>query len=213
MIQRKTPLKRTVIKRPSYAEALAKAKAKQEKDRLIPKTKKPKRAKAGLDYKPTVSQVRKKADTSFSIYVRLRDAEFKGGAYWCRCITCGVWKPIKAMQAGHFQSRRYMNTRFHEQNVHAQCVKCNMFNQGEQYKYSLAVDKMYGPGTARKLELLARQSKKFRTDELDDMIIKYKAAIKEYERKHNVSNKEISESIPMEKEIDKLKDDVYNPDW
>lgn len=149
---------------------------------MIRKNPKKKTKKLGLEYKPTVAQLKKQADTAFSIYIRLRDGEYRGGIWWCPCITCPAIKPIKEMQAGHFQSRRYMNTRFHEQNVHAQCKKCNIFNAGEQFKYSLAVDKRYGPGTATKLELLSRQIKQFKTFELEEMIAQYKASIKEYER-------------------------------
>lgn len=132
---------------------------------------------------PTVSELKKKLDTVFSIYIRLRDGEFRNGMWWTRCITCGEWKPVKIMQAGHFQSRRYMNTRFHEQNVHAQCKKCNIFSQGEQFKYSLAVDKIYGTGTAEKLEMLARQTRKFKTWEIEELISHYKAQVKILERK------------------------------
>lgn len=183
-LKQKTPLKRGPIKPPSYEEALAKA---QEANKRLQKAKpqkdKVKKARASTR-KPTVAKLKKKADTAFSMYIRLRDAEFKGGNWWCQCITCGAWKPIKEIQNGHFQSRRYMSTRYHEQNCHSQCAKCNIFNQGEQYKYSLAVDKKYGPGTARKLELLAQQVKQFKTWELEEMIDEYQAKIKEYEEKH-----------------------------
>jgi len=145
--------------------------------------KKPKRAKPGVDYKPTLGQVKKKADTVFSKYVRLRDASYQNGNWWCQCITCARWLPIKEIQNGHFQSRRFMNTRYNEENCNPQCTKCNIFNQGEQYKYSLAVDKKYGPGTAEKLERLARQPKKWKTWELDDLIIYWKGKIAEYERR------------------------------
>lgn len=203
MIQRKTPLKRTGIKKLTYEEALAKVRAKQVKKKteikeaqVKPRTKTIKSSKKSK--KPTVSQLKKRADTAFSIYIRLRDAEFRSGSLWCQCITCSSWKPIKQIQNGHFQSRRYMNTRFHEQNCHAQCVKCNIFNQGEQYKYSLYVDKRYGPGTSTKLEQLAKQIRKFKTYELEEMILQYKTAIKEYERKYNGQVKETQEPIYAE---------------
>lgn len=142
-----------------------------------------KRAKPKLEKKPSVSALKKKLDTVFSVYIRMRDGEYRKGVWWCRCITCGEWKPLKIMQAGHFQSRRFTATRFHEQNVHAQCKKCNIFNQGEQYKYAIAVDRLYGTGTADMLEQLARQTKKFKTWELEEMIGEYKLKIHAFERK------------------------------
>ena len=96
----------------------------------------------------TISKLKKELDKWFSLYIRLRDATDEG---MVQCFTCGSVKYYKSgMQCGHFQSRRYLPTRFDEQNCAPQCVACNMFRGGEQYKFALNLDAKYGEGTSEK---------------------------------------------------------------
>ena len=62
------------------------------------------------------------------------------------------------MQNGHFQSRRFLATRWSEEgNCEVQCIKCNLFSgNGEQFKFALGIDAKYGDGTALDLEYQAR---------------------------------------------------------
>lgn len=85
-----------------------------------------------------------RADRLFSLWIRQRDAV--NGI--CKCITCGSLHHWKKVHCGHFMSRRHGNTRYNERNAHAQCVSCNTFNQGQQFEYSLFLDKKYGRDTA-----------------------------------------------------------------
>ena len=83
----------------------------------------------------TISKLKKELDTIFSIFIRLRDATDTG---LCQCFTCGCVKHYKSgMQCGHFQSRRFLATRFDEHNCAPQCVACNMFRGGEQFKFAM----------------------------------------------------------------------------
>ena len=95
-LKRKTPLKRTPIKKTPWD----KAKKEQEK----------KKAKAGI----SKSKLRDKLDAVFSKYIRLKYSDDKG---YCRCISCGKVFPWKEIQNGHYMSRRYMSTRFSEDNT------------------------------------------------------------------------------------------------
>ena len=74
----------------------------------------------------------KKLDKVFSQYIRLRDSDTNG---YCRCISCGKIHYWKEIQNGHYMSRRYLSTRFDEMNCNAQCVACNIFNQGNIQMY------------------------------------------------------------------------------
>ena len=74
---------------------------------------------------PSLSTLRDKLDTVFSKYIRLRDA-MPSGTF--RCISCGKIKPLDQADAGHYFSRIHMNTRFDEDNVHAECRYCNRFS-------------------------------------------------------------------------------------
>lgn len=128
-----------------------------------------------------VADLKKEADKWFSKYVRYRDSERVGDEYIAECITCGTKKPIKQLQAGHFVSRRVSTLRYDDLNVNAQCTGCNMFKQGEQYLYSVNLDKKYGEGTAKELMSRRFETHKFTQDELLNIIAESKETIKWYE--------------------------------
>lgn len=122
----------------------------------------------------SLPKLKKELDRIFSIYIRLRHADTQGN---CKCFTCGKVAHYKRMQNGHFQSRRFLPTRFNEQNCQVQCVKCNMFMQGEQYKFAKFLDIEYQEGTSTHLEQLARSSCKFMRCDYMDLIKEYKAKV------------------------------------
>ena len=86
----------------------------------------------------SISKLKKELDKWFSLFIRLRDATEEG---LCQCFTCGKVGHYKRMQNGHFQSRRFMATRFSEDgNCEVQCVACNMFRGGEQFRFAMNLD-------------------------------------------------------------------------
>jgi hypothetical protein len=109
----------------------------------------------------------KKLDTVFSEYIRKRTADHNG---YVECYTCGKRDHWKKMQCGHFQSRKQYSTRWNEDNCQVQCVGCNMFRAGEQYKFGLKL----GTKKAKKLYFLAKETKKFNNFDLLEMIERYK---------------------------------------
>ena len=125
----------------------------------------------GLNKSKNLSSAKKTADGWFSKYVRLRDADVNG---MCKCITCDTVKHWKEMDAGHFQSRRYMSTRYHAQNCHSQCQKCNQYGAGEQYKHGQEIDLLYGEGTADFLNSLSRSIYKTNKTEIMETAKEYK---------------------------------------
>ena len=122
--------------------------------------------------KKTISKLKKELDKWFSLYIRLRSANEYG---MVQCFTCGVVRGYKdGMQNGHFQSRKHMATRFDEENCQVQCIKCNIFDSGQQYLFSLRLDEKYGEGRAEELEHLARTTLKISRAEYEDYISYYK---------------------------------------
>ena len=122
--------------------------------------------------KKTISKLKKELDKWFSLYIRLREANEYG---FCQCFTCGVVRHYKdGMQNGHFQSRKHLSTRFDEDNCQVQCIKCNMFSQGEQFKFGLNLDAKHGEGFAEELEFLARTTFKISRPEYEEKITYYK---------------------------------------
>ena len=124
----------------------------------------------------TISKLKKKLDSLFSQYIRIRNADHLGRV---KCFTCGVEKHWKEQQAGHFQSRSHHSTRWDEVNVQVQCVKCNMFRQGEQYKFGMYLDQRFGEGTAEELEIRSKTIVKLNRVDYEEAIESYKQKIKE----------------------------------
>ena len=123
--------------------------------------------------KPTRSKLVKKLDSVFSQYIRKKNADKNGN---CSCCTCGKVLHWKEIQACHFMSRKHYSIRWDERNVHPQCVACNVFRYGEQYKYSIFL----GKELADVLYLQSKEIKKYTTDELQSSIEHYGKMLKEY---------------------------------
>lgn len=97
--------------------------------------------------KLTTSQQKKKLWKIFSQFIRLRDR--------ATCITCGKIGEFGEMHAGHYvpASVGGLALYFHEKNVHCQCPGCNLFRHGNLSVYALKLQKKYGDGILRELEL------------------------------------------------------------
>lgn len=117
---------------------------------------------------------------AFSEWIRLRDADENG---ICACITCGVRKHWKQMQAGHGIGRQHWGTRYDERNVNSQCVRCNHWGQGEQAAYAVAVDRKHGEGTWEHLLLKKQFGKRLSDFEIKVLTEHYRKEAKKYEHK------------------------------
>ena len=136
-----------------------------------------------MGVKKPVSKLKKELDSWFSKYIRLRESNDYGMA---QCFTCGKFDYYKKLQNGHFQSRRHHYTRWNEQNCQVQCVKCNMFEQGEQYKFGLNLDAKYGLGTAEELELMSKLNIKMTRIDYVEQITYYKNLVNNLIKEKNL---------------------------
>ena len=136
-----------------------------------------------MGVKKPVSKLKKELDSWFSKYIRLRESNDYGMA---QCFTCGKVDYYKKLQNGHFQSRRHHYTRWNEKNCQVQCVKCNMFEQGEQYKFGLNLDAKYGLGTAEELELMAHLNIKMTRIDYVEQITYYKNLVNNFIKEKNL---------------------------
>lgn len=107
----------------------------------------------------------------FSEYIRLRDSDENGNV---KCFTCGNIRHWTKVDCGHGIGRQHKATKFHEQNNHGQCKRCNGFEGGKREVYKEEVDKRYGAGTWDKLEVQARSVCKRGQFEIDVMCEHYK---------------------------------------
>lgn len=128
-------------------------------------TKKPKTVKG-----KTRSYYVKQLDKVFSEYIRKRD-DGKG------CVTCGVKKPWKEMQACHYFSRGKIPTRWHEDNVFSGCYRCNVLLKGAYTDYAMFMFDRYGAEEMQKMYDLAHSGVKIPTSVIKEKIEEYRAKL------------------------------------
>lgn len=121
-----------------------------------------------IDYK-------KKLDTVFSKYIRLRDM-MPGKVF--RCISCGQIKPIEQADCGHYINRQHMATRFSEMNCNAQCRSCNRFDEGNMQGYRRGLVQKYGEQRVLLLESQKYEIRKYTDFEYEVLIKHYQAEVK-----------------------------------
>ena len=123
----------------------------------------------------TISKLKKDLDKVFSLYIRLRHASKDGIVKCWTCNKTGHYK--KGFHAGHFMSRKHLATRWNEDNVQVQCVKCNLYGQGEQYAFGKLLDIRIAEGKAEELQELSKTTVKYMRFEYEDMIKFYKEKV------------------------------------
>lgn len=135
--------------------------------------------------KQTITKLKKELDKYFSLFIRLRAANEYG---MVQCFTCGIVRGYKdGMQNGHFQSRKHLATRFDEENCQVQCIKCNIFDSGQQYLFSLRLDEKYGEGTAEELEFLAKATLKISRVEYEERVSYYKGLVNKLKKEKGIA--------------------------
>lgn len=96
-----------------------------------------------LAFKP-LSYFEKITERHCNEYIRARDPDV--------CISCGVMRS-SAWQAGHYISVGANPTlRFNEDNIHKQCVQCNMFEGSNAIEYRKGLIAKIGIERVEKLE-------------------------------------------------------------
>ena len=131
----------------------------------------------------SITKLKKKLDTIFSIYIRLRNADDNGNN---QCCTCGKIDSWRKLQCGHFVSRKYLATRFHEANCFPQCLSCNIFRYGEQWKFGQFLDRNLGDGIAEELTILGHSTLKISRAEYEEKITYYKDAVDKLKKEKGI---------------------------
>ena len=132
-----------------------------------------------MSKKKTLKYWKNKIDKPFHEYIRRRDADNNTG--YCKCISCGKKVHFTETDAGHFIGRQHLITRYDERNVHAQCRKCNRFEYGRQYEYSIAL----GSDLADELLQKSRGVLKLTDPEWQEIFETYKTKLQELKNKQN----------------------------
>jgi hypothetical protein len=129
--------------------------------------------------KKTLKYWKNKIDKPFHEYIRRRDADDNTG--YCGCISCGKKVHFTETDAGHFIGRQHLATRYDERNVHAQCRKCNRFEYGRQYEYSIALGKKLSNQLLQK----SRGVLKLTDPEWQEIYDTYKTKLEEIKKQQN----------------------------
>jgi len=144
---------------------------------------KEKKEKARKKKAESVSVLTKKLDRIFSVYIRLKGTKPNGD---CKCYTCDKVLYWREIQCGHFQSRRFMSTRFHELNCKPQCYGCNIGLSGNQYIFGVNLDKEHGMGTAERMVRKSREQTKISAQELMELIDKCEQEVEQLRKEKNI---------------------------
>ena len=118
----------------------------------------------------SISKLKKKAWTIFSLWVRKSAADSRG---YVVCVTCGRLRHYKEMQAGHFIPGRHNAILFDPRGCHPQDYYCNIGLKGNPRAYDAYMRKEYGEEVIKELELLDRKPFPFTASYLEDIIKKY----------------------------------------
>lgn len=118
----------------------------------------------------TRSDYLKEAQAAFNAFIRERDAMLP-------CISC--WRfHDGAYDAGHYRSVGSMpSLRFHEDNVHKQCVPCNQHKSGNAVEYRIGLTFRIGRERVEWLEG-PHEAAKYTIEDAKRIEAEYKAKLK-----------------------------------
>lgn len=112
----------------------------------------------------SIAELKKDAIKAFNAFIRNRDAVRLGGI----CYTCN--KP--GDQAGHY-IHSHNSVRFNEILTNLQCFNCNHYGSGNLGVYGERLIAEHGLEKIKELRRLAQVTKKFKREELEEIIKRY----------------------------------------
>lgn len=133
----------------------------------------------------STASLKKKLDTVFSQYIRLRDM-IPNTRVFC-CISCGLIKPINQADCGHYINRQHMSTRFSEINCNAQCHACNRFDEGNIQGYRRGLIKKHGENRILLLESQKYEARQYTAFEYEALIAHYKGEVSRMLKERNLT--------------------------
>lgn len=112
--------------------------------------------------KPTMAQRRKtlanKCDRLSKLHARYKNAYLLNGIPHAVCVTCHKEKPIdRNLHGGHFIKSTVWPIRWHINNIHAQCVGCNKYLDGNEAMYARYIIDTYGIDEFNRLTDISRR--------------------------------------------------------
>ena len=128
--------------------------------------------------KKTLKYWKTKIDKPFHEYIRRANVNEDG---YGACISCNKGIHFSESDCGHFITRGALSTRWDENNVNLQCRKCNRFEYGRQFEYSLAI----GTELAESLLIKSKQIYKLSEPEYTEIFETYRDKLAELKKIQN----------------------------
>ena len=125
--------------------------------RIVSKGVKPPKRIQTTSKPKTAAKLKKDLDAIFSKYIRLKYSDSNGNV---ACYTCGKVMHWKQIQNGHFISRQYLATRWHEDNCRPQDVGCNIYGNGKPLDFEERLKKDLGSQYVEDMKMLRHKSLK-----------------------------------------------------
>ena len=118
--------------------------------------------------KQTVGSLKKKLWKLTSEFVRRSAADKSGNT---QCVTCGLVRPWKCLQAGHFIPKaRGLSVYFDLRNLAPQCYRCNINLGGNGPNFYTWMLYVRGQAVIDDLQAKSHQTLKIKPSEYMDMI-------------------------------------------
>ena len=141
-----------------------------------PKKKKPKK----------LTSLKDDAWALFSKIIRLRGSDENG---FNTCVTCGVRKHWKKLQAGHFIDGRRGAVLFDPNGVWPQCFKCNFKSHGclagNKVKYTLWMQAKFGEDFVKEMVAKSHEQVIYTREDYAHMIRMFQDTLERMEEKQN----------------------------
>jgi len=109
------------------------------------------------------------------VHLKIKERD-RDGDYFV-CIACGKTKHVEEMQAGHFFSKTYAATRYHEDNIHGECSTCNCSDTNHLIGYEIRLIEKIGTAKFEALKVLKNQIVHWDRELLESIIEKYSKCI------------------------------------
>ena len=121
--------------------------------------------------KSNISKLKRELWQLFSLYIRQRDK--------FTCVTCGKKGEGSGIHAGHYITKSVggLALYFHEDNVFAQCYRCNIHLSGNWTAYREFILRKFGEEKEKELLALKNQITKWTEQDYLGKIAFYKAKL------------------------------------
>jgi hypothetical protein len=139
--------------------------------------------KAGWLIKAKLIPLRGAIDKLDSVFSRYKRLSALMGSGYIRCVTCGGFFSFRQIDCGHYVGRACMSLRYEDKNTGCQCHSCNRFSEGVKDQFAIYLQRMYGPSILEWLNAKKNELKFYSHAELEELIVIYKAKVKELEIK------------------------------